>query len=252
MEEKAIVRQTPGALALPDFVDPKDRRGADNITSDDIRLPRLVLAQGQSPEVTNGDPKRIAGLEKGDIFSNLLQTNYKSGPVEVVIVRRESPRAVEFWPRKGKPGYVPGKEGIKERNVPLTDERCKFAEDGTPPAATIYHEFVAFDVKTREPYILSFKSTSAGAARAINTFLSLRKGPAFATTFKISSALKPFEEASAYVFTVQPGGPVDKETYDFADQLYTDLAGRQVSDEGIEGDHAEGSGSAKEDKDVPF
>ena len=97
MEEKAIVRQTPGALALPDFVDPKDRRGADNITSDDIRLPRLVLAQGQSPEVTNGDPKRIAGLEKGDIFSNLLQTNYKSGPVEVVIVRRESPRAVEFW-----------------------------------------------------------------------------------------------------------------------------------------------------------
>ena len=109
---------------------------------------------------------------------------------------------------------------------------------------------MAFDKNTREPYILSFKSTSAGAARAINTFLSLRKGPAFATTFKISSALKPFEEASAYVFTVQPGGPVDKETYEFASQLYTDLAGRAVSDEGIEGDHADGA--AKDDKDVPF
>lgn len=250
-EDKALVRQTPAALALPDFVNRDDRRGADNITSDDIRLPRLVLAQGQSPEVTNGDPKRIAGLEKGDIFSNLLQTNYKAGPVEVVIVRRESPRAVEFYPRKGKPGYIPGKEGIKERNVPLDDPRCKFDEEGNPPVATIYHEYVAFDAKTREPYILSFKSTSAGAARAINTFLSLRKGPAFATTFKISSALKPFEEASAYVFTVQPGGPVDKETFDFAAGLFEDLKGRAVSDEGIEG-HVDGKEDPAKDADVPF
>ena len=170
-----------------------------------------------------GDPKRIEGLESGDIFSNLLGTNYKNGPVAVVVVRRENPRAMEFYPKGSKDG-----QGIKDRNVPLSDPRCKFGADGTPPAATIFHEYVAFDAETREPFILSFKGTSSGAARALNTFLSMRKGPAFATTFKVSSASKQFDEGPAYVFTVQPGGPVDKDTYAYASDMYDSLKGREV------------------------
>ena len=159
MVDKALVKKQPAALALPSFVDPSDRRGADNITGDDIRLPRLSLAQALSPEVLKGDPKRIDGLESGDIFSNLLQTNYKSGPVNVVVVRRETPRAMEFYPKGSKEG-----QGIKDRSVPLDDPRTKFSQDGTPPVATVFHEYVAFDAETREPFILSFKSTSSGAA----------------------------------------------------------------------------------------
>jgi len=237
-ENKAIVKKAPAALALPDFVDANDRRGADNITSDDIRLPRLSLAQALSPEVLRGDPKRIDGLESGDIFSNLLQTNYKNGPVNVVVVRRENPRAMEFYPKNSKEG-----QGVKDRNVPLDDPRCKFGKDGTPPVATIFHEYVAFDAETKEPFILSFKSTSSGAARALNTFLSLRKGPAFATTFKISSASKQFDEGPCYVFTVQPGGPVDKATYDYAAEMFDSLKGREVQAPEAE---------TVESKDVPF
>ena len=242
-ENKALVKKQPSALALPDFVDPTDRRGADNITAEDIRLPRLSLAQALSPEVLKGDPKRIEGLESGDIFSNLLGTNYKNGPVSVVVVRREQPRAIEFFPKKGKPGYVPGSEGIKDRNVPLDDPRCKFSVDGTAPVATIFHEYVAFDAETREPFILSFKSTSSGAARALNTFLSMRKGPAFATTFRISSASKQFQEGPCYVFSIQPGGPVDKDTYAYASDLYDSLKGREVQAPEAE---------VVADKDVPF
>jgi len=244
-ENKALVKKAPAALAIPSFVDPSDRRGADNITAEDIRLPRLALAQALSPEVLKGDPKRIEGLESGDIFSNLLGTNYKNGPVNVVVVRREQPRAIEFFPKKGKPGYIPGSEGIKDRNVPLDDPRCKFSADGTAPVATIFHEFVAFDAETREPFVLSFKSTSSGAARALNTFLSLRKGPAFATTFKISSASKQFNEGPAFVFTVQPGGPVDQDTFNYAAEMYDSLKGREVAAPELE--HEPGA-----DKDVPF
>ena len=222
-ENKALVKKQPAALALPAFVDPSDRRGADNITGDDIRLPRLSLAQALSPEVLKGDPKRIDGLESGDIFSNLLQTNYKSGPVNVVVVRRETPRAMEFYPKGSKEG-----QGIKDRSVPLDDPRTKFSQDGTPPVATVFHEYVAFDAETREPFILSFKSTSSGAARALNTFLSLRKGPAFATTFKISAASKTYDEGPCFVFTVQPGGPVDQATFDYAAEMYESLKGREV------------------------
>jgi len=237
-EVKSLVKKQPAALALPDFVDPTDRRGADNITGDDIRLPRLSLAQALSPEVLKGDPKRIEGLESGDIFSNLLQTNYHNGPVSVVVVRREDPRAMEFYPKNSKEG-----QGVKDRNVPLDDPRCKFGKDGTPPVATIFHEYVAFDAETKEPFILSFKSTSAGAARALNTFLSLRKGPAFATTFKVSSASKQYDEGPCYVFTVQPGGPVDRATFDYASEMFDSLKGREVQAPEAE---------VVADKDVPF
>jgi hypothetical protein len=248
-QTKALEVQKPGALALPAFVDPTDRRGADNITGDDIRLPRLSLAQATSPEVTKGDPKKIDGLEAGDIFSNLLQTNYKEGPVEVVIVRREKPRAMEFWPRKGKPGYVEGKSGIKERDVPLDDPRCSFGPDGEAPAATVFHEYVAFDLATKEPFILSFKATSANAARAINTFLALRKGPAFATSFKLSSASKVFADGTAYLFNVQPGRPVDQETFDFAVEVFENFKGREVA---APEDEAAGQADHTADYGVPF
>jgi hypothetical protein len=223
LNDKAIVKKQPAALALPTFVDPTDRRGAENITGEDIRLPRLSLAQALSPEVLKGDPKRIDGLESGDIFSNLLQTNYKQGPVTVVVVRREPPRAMEFYPKGSKEG-----QGIKDRSVPLDDPRCKFQKDGTPPSATVFNEYVAFDAETKEPFILSFKSTSSGAARALNTFLTLRKGPAFATTFKISSASKVYDQGPCFVFTVQPGGPVDQETFNYASEMYDSLKGRDV------------------------
>jgi hypothetical protein len=222
-ENKSLVRKQAAALALPTFVDPQDRRGAEGITSDDIRLPRLSLAQALSPEVLKGDPKRIEGLEAGDIFSNLLGTNYKQGPVTVVIVRREPPRAIEFFPKGSKEG-----QGIRDRNVPLTDPRTKFSPDGTPPVATVFHEFVAFDAETREPFVLSFKSTSTRAARALNTFLSMRKGPSFATTFRISSASKSYAEGPCFVFVVQPGGPVDQATFDYAADMYENLKGRGV------------------------
>jgi hypothetical protein len=222
-ETKALVKKQPAALALPTFVDPQDRRGTENITSEDIRLPRLSLAQALSPEVLKGDPKRIDGLESGDIFTNLLQTNYKSGPVSVVIVRREQPRAMEFYEKGSKEG-----QGIKDRNVPLDDPRCKFQKDGTPPVATVFHEYVAFDAETREPFILSFKGTSSGAARALNTFLSMRKGPAFATTFRISSASKSYADGPCFIFNVQPGGAVDQDTFNYAADLYESLKGREV------------------------
>jgi len=247
----ATTRKAPAALAIPDFADPKDRDGDENpVTAQDIRLPRLALAQGLSPEIQKNDPKKIEGLEAGDIFSNLLQTNYKNGPVEVVIVRREKPRAMEFWPKKGKPNYVEGKKGIKDRSVPLEDPRCKFAEDGTPPIATIFHEYVAFDVETREPFILSFKNTSTGAAKALDTFYSMRKGAWFATTFKVSSALKQFTEAPAYIFNVQPGRAIDKDTYDYALKMREDLKGREVAAPEEEPE-AEG-GEQKSDEDIPF
>jgi hypothetical protein len=223
-DNKSLVRKQPAALALPTFVDPNDRRGSEGITAEDIRLPRLSLAQALSPEVLRGDPKRIEGLEPGDLFSNLLQTNFKSGPVTVVVVRRETPRAIEFYPKNSKEG-----QGIKDRSVPLNDPRCKFSPDGTPPVATLFREYIAFEVETREPLVLSFKSTSSGAARALDTFLAMRKGPSFSTTFKISSASKTYAEGPCFVQVVQPGGPVDQATFDYAAEMYESLRGRDVA-----------------------
>lgn len=247
----------PAALARPDFVIEGDFAPEDKIETTDIRLPRLLLAQGTSDEIKPGNPKYIPGVKQGDIFSNLLHSNFGAGPVEVVIVRREPPRAMEFWPRKGKPGYVEGKKGIKERSVPIDDPRCLFDKDGNPPKATIFHEYVAFDVKTREPFILSFKTTSTGAAKAINTLLSMRRTaglPDFTLTFKINSALKPFAEGDAYVFVAQPGSPVDKDTFDHAAKLYVNFKGREVNVDEVE-EHADETAApttAGADEDVPF
>ena len=243
MSEKAIVK-TPaaGALTLPDFVDKADNRGAENVQATDIRLPRLCMAQKASPEIEDGNAKRIDGLRFGDMFSNMFQTNFGRGPMEIVVVRREAPRAIEFYPMDSNQG-----KGIKDRDVPYfgvrnpkNDPRTQFGANGEKPTATALHEYVAFVYETREPILLSFKTESISQAVQLDTLRAFRGGPYFATTTLLRTFQKQNDKGTYFVFTVQPGKKIDQETFNYAGEVFESLKGKTVSVEDVEAEREPG------------
>jgi hypothetical protein len=245
--------QAGGALAtVPDYIKTDDTRGKENITRDDITLPRLALAQALSPELDKTDDKFIPGLANGDLFNTLTREAAPEGGYLAVVVRVEPPRWVEFYPRDSKEG-----SGIKDPNVPAGDPRTEWGPNGEPPVATLFRDYIAINATTGEPIGLSFKGSSLRAGKDLNSLIKLAPGPTWGQVYRITAAGRKNEHGAFFVFKVGAAGFPSKEAYTAAERVFEQFATANVT---IERDSVEPSddmatppaADTKADKDVPF
>lgn len=182
-----------------------DTRGTDHITKDDITIPRFGLAQGLSPQIIPGDAKYIKGLAMGDMFNNLTSQIYGAGPIDIVIVRADKPRGIEFFPLKDG-------GGIKDFNVPITDSRMMFGPNGEKPVATKFYDFITLmlPIDPESPMTnivaLSMKATSIKTAKKLNTMLKQLPVPSFTRRFKLTSKMTKNAKGQFAVFDVENYG----------------------------------------------
>jgi hypothetical protein len=168
-EEQTKALLAPGAN--DDLINYPGKGDEIKFETDDVRPPRLGLAQSNSPQVKRGNPKTIDGLREGDLFNDLTQQVYGEGPLEIVVIRYLGHRAMQF--RDMKEGG-----GVIDFNVPLDDPRCQFT-DGPPdpvtgkptrvkPIATHFYDYLVWLPETSEIVALSMKGTSLKAAKESN------------------------------------------------------------------------------------
>lgn len=235
----ALTKTGTTALARPAFIDGNDRRGADTIERGDLQMPRLALAQALSPELDSSSPKYIDGLRNGDAFNNLTGEVYGKEPIEVVIVRVDRPRFVEFNPRDAG-------GGIKDFNIAPDDPRTQFGPNGEKPVATKFMEYVALLLPSREPIAISFKGSGLKVARKLNALIKFANAPSFAMKYVLTPTIEKNPKGSYAVFNVKPAGFVDEETYRYAEAVYESIKDRALSVD-REDDAHEGS-----DNNTPF
>ena len=233
----AVAVQTPGALAVPAYVNTGAIVGVETITPEDITLPRLALAQGLSPQVNESDDAYIDGLRPGDLFNSLTSAAYGRGPVGVVIVKVESPRWMEFDEKD--------RTLILDRNVPAGDPRTVWGDDGTPPRATQFRDYLALLADTGEPIGLSFKGTSLRSAKDLNSLIKLYPNQ----VYNIGSAGKKNEHGAFFIYKVTSAGIYAAEAiYEAQARLAEQWAGANVTVD----TKTETDDMPKADKDVPF
>jgi hypothetical protein len=211
--------------------------GTDDISADEIRLPRLAIAQGLSPQITPGDGAYIEGLVLFDMFNDLTGQVYGKGPLTFVPVRRDV-RRIEFKPRSEGGGLV-------DPNVPKNDPRTKWseAEDGTrlPPAATEFVEFIILLLvkgKAPEPIVLSIKTTNKWnrkAADQLTTFIKLRNDDIYAGLYTVDTKSPAKNDKGTFgVPTCKNAGFIPTDTpagaalYAHAKAFHESLAGKTV------------------------
>lgn len=245
-------------LTRPKSLD-HDLAGTENITAEDVRLPRLAIAQGLSPQITPGDAQYIDGLKLFDMFNDLSGDILGRGPLMFIPIRRDV-RRIEFTPRDEGGGIV-------DLNVPKHDPRMQWtvAEDGTrtPPVATEFTEFVILLLRkgqAPEPIVLSIKNTNKWNRRAadqLTTFIKLRQSAIYSGLYTVDTLTPAKNDSGTFgVPVIKNAGfiPVDTPAgaalFAFAKNFHQSLEGKTIVVEREAG--SDDAPVAADDKDIPF
>lgn len=213
MASDKVATKTPqqtGLMTRPEYVTASNR-GAEDLERSDVIIPRLCLAQNQSPETTEGDPKYIVGLKAGQLFNNVTKQVYGDSVI-VQLVRRDKPRAMIFAP-------IDEGGGILEPDVPMDDPRTQFGKDGEKPTATTFRDYLAVIKPSQELIGLSFKSSGLNCARLMNGTILRRQAGIWAGLFTLSSAPKLVPKPHK-VWVQDDAGWASAEDYALGEKLF--------------------------------
>jgi len=230
-EEKALAKQNAdGAVVVPDAFKKYTGKGMEHVTSDDMQLPRLALAQGLSPQIDKSDPLYIEDLELGDAYNSVTGEILGVGPWSVSFIRADPPRYVEFIPREEG-------GGVKDPDVPADDPRTEFTigEDGkrVKPIATKFYDFVAVMLDTRELIALSFKSAGIQTAKRLNTVILNRENkhgiPMIAGQYKMTAIMEKNAQGKWAGLRIEPDGVItDPEMVQFITTQFENVKQKNV------------------------
>lgn len=247
--EKALAKKQEDELAafteglmgevLPDFVDAGERTEAQELAPDEVRLPRLSIAQALSPQVLENKPEFIEDLRTGDLFNDLTKEIYGRGPV-LFAVAAKADRYIEFIPREEG-------GGIKDMDVKPGDPRTHWrTENGErlPPLATKFMEFIAVLLKPSGPetILLSIKDTnkhSRAAGSALKMMLS-RPWPSYTMVFSLKTISVSNDQGTWFVPVIEavPGKLQKRDLIDYIRGISEAMKGKKIvaNREGDEGD----------------
>lgn len=248
MADDKLATVSASALVKPSFIE-DSRAGTEDIGTDEIRLPRLAISQGLSPQLTPGDPKHIPGLTLFQLFNDLTGEIYGAGPIKFIPIRRDI-RRIEFIPRDEG-------GGVRDLNVPANDPRNEWTEgpggERVPPAATRYVEFIALilrEGKSPEPIVISIKDTNKfnrDASVRLTTFIKMRQAAIYAGVYSVKVGTGKNDSGTFGIPIIENEGFVqDEAVYELASHFAKGLGTKKVSLE------REAPEEGPTDKDVPF
>lgn len=211
-----------GALAVAETTDARDARGKENITRSDMQLPRLAIAQQLSPALDPDKPEYIDGLKLRDLYNTVTQEIYGPGPLSFVVIRLDK-RGIEF----------DADGNIVDFDVPLNDPRLQFTTgaDGSreKPQATLFYDYLIVLVPSQELVVLSMKGTATKTAKKLNSYLQIRKGPAWAGQYTVEAVKDQRGQYTFGNFLIKPNGATPPDVVEFASTVYDNLQGVRIS-----------------------
>lgn len=236
----AIIGEQVGTIARPSELTPGDISGTEDINANEVKLPRLAIAQGLSHQMIPGDGQHIDGLTLFDLFNDLSEEIYGKGPLSFVPVKRSIKHMV-MPPRKdGDPDFDP--------DVRPGDPRLDWTASipggrkDTPPVATTFIEFVVLLLrpsKAPEPIVLSISQNNKWNRRAsdnLTTFIKLRNAPIYAGLYTVDTKVPARNDQGTFgVPTVKNAGFINQSTpggamlYAYAKSFYESLTDKIIN-----------------------
>lgn len=222
---QAVAAQTSSALVsneMPDFLkDMKSNRGAENVTADDLVVPRLEVVQALSPCRKKSDPAYIEGAEEGMLFNNVTRELYGA---EVSVIPVYFRKEYLVWKDRKKGGGFRGSFPSEA----AAEESIKGQEDADDLEALDTNQqfclLVGKDGKPQE-IVISMSRSKAKVSRRWNSLIRMNGGDSFSRVYKVSVVSeKNKNNEDYYNLTVAPQGFPTKELYLAGEDMYKAIA----------------------------
>jgi hypothetical protein len=236
-ESTAVAAKPEQALAViqsdevPDYIK-NEQRGSENVSTEDIVIPRLELIQALSPAVKEGDPGFIAEARPGMLMNSVTKQLYGKEVMVVPIV------FMKQWLVWKKRKYIDPKSGKEVQteggflgafNSP-EDAKARAAEEPVDPAQieiidTPQHLclLINFNSGTYDEVMLSMPRTKAKISRQWNSMIRLAGGDRFSRVYRITSAIEKKTKGDYYNFVVAQSGWPAKPIYNRAEKLWEQI-----------------------------
>jgi len=216
-------------------------RGYDKMDAADFILPRLVLAQSQTPEVlqkaTNG-----YGIDVGDIFDNLSKTILcKAGESLLIIPVVLGKSRMYFGDYDKDEGVLcrsddaltarKGGIGKDEGDQPTNDcAKCVFKEfdeeEGKPGCSIFYNIIVLLPAFEMGAYVWSNKHVNVKVAKRFLSTSRQLKTDMFAQKFELKSTQESNGKYTYQNYDFKGIGWVDRDQYITAEGFFKSLEGK--------------------------
>jgi hypothetical protein len=253
-----------GDLAIPDYLkDVHGREGAENVTKEDLVIPRLGFCQSTSNERKRNNPKFIDGLSEGDMFNTRDLVNY-GAKVQVIPLLKTGSRIYFQKSETGGPTGVilcRSFNGIDGGTVAPRCIECPKSQ-GYPSPCTEFKNILSIVLPYRTVILVSFKSTALPAAKQwISRMVDITERtnkPFYTSVYEITTAATKNQKGEFFIPVVKRVGFVSQEDFQFAEAKYKEFKGAAIKmHESVEAGEVQSDAVDSEfqdirDEDIPF
>jgi len=199
--------KTTTTMEIPEYLQNSQPEGTEHLTTDDVAMPRLQLAQSMSPQLNKQNPEYIADLSVGDLFNSVSNKNYGEGPLSFSVVCSYPPRGILFAP-------MAEGGGVLDMNVKMDDPRMMFSEDGTPPEATRFYDYVLMlnpGASDEEMIALSLARSAIKTAKNLNGLIRMRGTAIYTGIYTVETLQKTNTKGSYMTWKFRNAGFVPED-----------------------------------------
>lgn len=201
--------------------DDQDSRGNEDVTSNDMLIPRIELLQDLSPAIDEDDEKYIDGAEAGQMYNTLTSEIYGDS---VVIVPIFYAYVYNLWIDRKKGGGFRGSyptEAAAKAEIPrlAQEEEMREADFQVIETAINYVYALTEDGRIEEAS-LAFAKTKLSASRKLNSLIRMAGGSRWRRAYHLKSMKKKNNKGTFYTFDVAPAGFISADLYKRAEEAY--------------------------------
>jgi len=225
--EVATTGTTQVNTAIPDYLRDSMGVGNENLTRQDVTIPRINIVQSLSPERAKADAKFIPGCEEGQFFNNVTRE-----------ILPETFNFVDVFYNRTYGVFVHRDFGGGFKGQFATEAEAQIfvaAQENASQLEVVdtgVHVVVRVDdaLLPVETCIIMFNKSKLKVSRNINTILKGKGTARFSTVWKMSSVAEKNQKNQPYFnFKAEDKGWAPKELFDYCKQVYEEVKDKDLS-----------------------
>lgn len=213
-----VANKAAADVAIPDYIKQDSNRGNENVSSDDLQLPRLDVLQALSPQINKKKESYIDGAEVGMLFNTLTGELYPNG-VRITPVSFKKSYLVWVDRKLDSSGGLRGvfdSQQEADRFVAVDPDKAKL--EVVPTA----EHLVLLDDGSE--VILSMSKSKMKVSRKFNSLVRLSGGDRFSRSYMLTSVEDEGAQGEYQNINLTQDGYPSKEVYLKAEALYTAIS----------------------------
>lgn len=204
---------------MPTYIKQGQARGNENVTQDDLQLPRIDVLQGLSPQINKKKDEYIEGAEVGMLFNTLTGELYPDG---IIITPVSFVKRFLVWVDRDKDNNG-GLRGVFDDAASAEDFiQSQDDEDKLELVPTAEHLVL---LENGTEVIMSMAKSKMKVSRKFNSLIRLNGGDRFSRSYRVTSVDDEGSKGEYQNLQISAEGFPSEEVYLKAERLYEAIQG---------------------------